>query len=124
MGFFKTQADKLEEGMDQTVKAGKHTFHKAKHAGNVAVDDLRDLLSDLENAISDKDNKDISILRNRVEKRLSEAKNTYLGSQAKIRERVNQALADTDGYVHDKPWESIGAVAGIAFLLGVLVGRS
>lgn len=28
-----------------------------------------------------------------------------------------------DGYVHEKPWRSIGVAAGLAFALGVLMGR-
>ncbi len=28
-----------------------------------------------------------------------------------------------DGYVHENPWRSIGLAAGLAFALGVLMGR-
>lgn len=28
-----------------------------------------------------------------------------------------------DGYVHENPWRSIGVAAGLAFALGVLMGR-
>ncbi len=34
----------------------------------------------------------------------------------------SQAKA-ADGYVHDNPWRAIGVAAGLAFALGVLMGR-
>jgi ElaB/YqjD/DUF883 family membrane-anchored ribosome-binding protein len=30
---------------------------------------------------------------------------------------------EADGYVHENPWRAIGVAAGLAFALGVLMGR-
>ena len=32
-------------------------------------------------------------------------------------------VGEADRYVRDNPWQSIGIAAGVAFVIGVLVGR-
>lgn len=36
---------------------------------------------------------------------------------------AREKLKDADGFVHGNPWRSILATAGLAFALGVLMGR-
>jgi ElaB/YqjD/DUF883 family membrane-anchored ribosome-binding protein len=38
-------------------------------------------------------------------------------------ERATAAARDTDDYVRGRPWQAIGAVAAVAFVVGVLVSR-
>jgi ElaB/YqjD/DUF883 family membrane-anchored ribosome-binding protein len=37
--------------------------------------------------------------------------------------RTREAAQKTNAYVHDNPWPSIGAAAGIGLLVGLLIGR-
>lgn len=37
--------------------------------------------------------------------------------------KTRVAARATDQYVHEHPWKAIGAAAGVAFLLGLLVSR-
>ncbi len=37
--------------------------------------------------------------------------------------RAKDAARDTDRYVRDNPWESVGIAAGVGLLLGLLIGR-
>lgn len=41
----------------------------------------------------------------------------------KMRRRVRRMARDTDSYVRDHSWSMIGAVAGVALLVGLLVRR-
>ena len=38
-------------------------------------------------------------------------------------ERTKEAARATDEYVHEHPWQAVGAAAGIGFLLGMLIAR-
>ena len=39
-------------------------------------------------------------------------------------DRVNEARArEAERYVQDNPWQAVGIAAGVAFLLGYLIGR-
>jgi ElaB/YqjD/DUF883 family membrane-anchored ribosome-binding protein len=37
--------------------------------------------------------------------------------------RAREAAQKTNAYVHENPWPSIGVAAGVAFLVGLLIGR-
>jgi ElaB/YqjD/DUF883 family membrane-anchored ribosome-binding protein len=37
--------------------------------------------------------------------------------------RAREAAQKTNAYVHENPWPSIGAAAGIGLLVGLLIGR-
>jgi len=40
-----------------------------------------------------------------------------------VRARIDSAVSATEDHIHQRPWETVGAVAGIAFLLGIIAGR-
>ncbi len=41
----------------------------------------------------------------------------------KVANRTREVSKDVDGYVRGNPWMSIGAAAGIGFLLGMILRR-
>jgi len=45
-------------------------------------------------------------------------------TQDAVRARANAALADADTYIHDKPWQTIALVGGLALVAGVLLARA
>lgn len=61
-------------------------------------------------------------VRAEVEKRLEAAKQRLHEMEATALERTRAAAQATDEYVHAKPWQSIAIVAGIAAVIGIVLG--
>lgn len=62
-------------------------------------------------------------VRERLGESLGNARAILGDGQDRLVARGKAAAAATDDYVHDNPWRAIGAAAGVAFLLGLLIGR-
>ena len=124
MGALDRTGDKINHAVDQTVKTGRSIAKRAAIASDGTGADIKALLKDLEAALKEGKDDDVGALRARLEGRLADARSAYDDVQWSIREKLSAAASTTDDYVRDKPWETVGAVAGIAFLLGIIVGRS
>lgn len=88
--------------------------------------DMRVVVGDLESmlkATANSADEDIRALSDRLRDRLSIAKARLLDAEHEMLERGRQFARTTDDYVHQHPWSSIGAAAGIGLLLGVVIGR-
>jgi ElaB/YqjD/DUF883 family membrane-anchored ribosome-binding protein len=46
------------------------------------------------------------------------------GASSAVTAKLNDAAGYADEFVHDKPWHTLGAVAGLALLVGFLAGRA
>ena len=62
-------------------------------------------------------------LRERVQERLARVKDQLADAQDSALERARAAGRVADDFVHDRPWQALGAAAGIGLLLGLLIGR-
>lgn len=62
-------------------------------------------------------------VRARLGDRLLTAKDRIADAETAMREQARKVANATDDYVHKNPWQSVGAAAGLAFLLGLLAGR-
>lgn len=90
------------------------------------VTDLREVASDAEellNLTASQAGERIADVRARLGERLTDLKAQLMDLEADMVERGKLVARATDDYVHDNPWKSIGVSAGVAFLLGLLVGR-
>lgn len=65
----------------------------------------------------------VAELRARTEESLNAVKARIGEAQTSVAERSRAAARATDTYVHDNPWQSIGAAAGIGLIIGILLGR-
>ena len=61
--------------------------------------------------------------RMKLEKTLDSARAQVAAGQRALAEKTRAAARATDGYVHDKPLESIAMGASAGLLLGLLVAR-
>jgi ElaB/YqjD/DUF883 family membrane-anchored ribosome-binding protein len=64
-----------------------------------------------------------SEVRERVRLRLLRAKDSLHQLQETAIERAKLAGHQADDYVHEHPWTSIGAAAGVGLVIGLLIGR-
>jgi ElaB/YqjD/DUF883 family membrane-anchored ribosome-binding protein len=88
--------------------------------------DMRVVVGDLESmlkATANSADADVRALSERLRDRLSVAKSRLLDAEHAMLERGRQLARTTDDYVHQHPWSSIGAAAGIGLLLGVVIAR-
>jgi ElaB/YqjD/DUF883 family membrane-anchored ribosome-binding protein len=61
--------------------------------------------------------------RTRAAESLRQARERLQGVEEELVTRARDAARDTDRYVRDNPWQSIGIAAGVGLLLGLLIGR-
>ena len=123
MNAFDKTSDALADVASEGAKTGRRLGRQVASAGDSAGSDIRALLKDLEASLKEGKDDDVGALRARLEARLADARATYDDAQFSIRQKIQAAAETTDGFVRDRPWETIGAAAGIAFLLGIIIGR-
>lgn len=83
------------------------------------VTDVKLLAADIEElvkATAAQSGDKIATARARVQQALAGAKETVVV-------RGSEAARATDRYVHENAWKAVGISAGIALLLGLLIGR-
>lgn len=83
------------------------------------VGDVRILATDVEELVkasAAQSGEKLAQARARIRNALAEAKDTVVVGSA-------EAARITDRYVHENAWKAVGISAGIALLVGLLVGR-
>ena len=65
----------------------------------------------------------VASARKRAEETLRTARDRVGEMEEDLLAQARAKAQAADDYVHENPWASIGVVAGLAFALGVLVGR-
>ena len=62
-------------------------------------------------------------LYNRMAAKLNQTKGKLLELESAAMQRAKQAARATDDYVHDHPWQAVGAGMVVGVLIGVLIAR-
>jgi len=122
MGLFTRST--LDSNINGAAKVGHRAVQGASDAVDTASTQLRGLLDDLDSSIRDAKDIDVDKLRKDLQAKLKTARAQFDGSSSAIAGRLNDAAGYADEFVHDKPWHTLGAVAGLALLVGFLAGRS
>ncbi len=116
--------DALETSWQST---GRHARRIARHSRNAADDiggEMRELLSELEEAITEGTQADAAQLRDQLRKRIEMTRARLDGARETMRMRAAQAVAGANDYVRENPWETVAVVGGLALLTGWLLARS
>ena len=90
------------------------------------VEDLKAVVADAEELLSltaDQAGEGAAKLRSRVQERLHGARERLAAAQESAVERAKAAGQAADHYVHEKPWQAIGAAAAVGMVIGLLIGR-
>lgn len=85
----------------------------------VVLDDAEDLLK----ATAAQTGEKAVEMREKITEHLKRAKFRLQEEQEKMLEKTKQVAGATDDYVHDHPWQAVGAAAGVGLLLGLLIAR-
>ena len=90
------------------------------------VDDFAEMLTEAEDlmkrAASETGDR-AKDLRSQVEAKLLAAKSRLQEMQGDAVDSAKAAARVTDDYVHDNPWQAIGAAAAVGFVIGLLMNR-
>ena len=90
------------------------------------VADLQRVISDAEElmqATAHQTEGKVAELRDRINENLRDARHKLADAEDLIKERTREMARATDDYVHENPWASIGAAAGVGLLVGLLISR-
>ncbi len=90
------------------------------------VDDFAEMLTEAEDlmkrAASETGDR-AKDLRSQVEAKLLAARSRLQEMQGDAVDSAKAAARVTDDYVHDNPWQAIGAAAAVGFIVGLLMNR-
>jgi ElaB/YqjD/DUF883 family membrane-anchored ribosome-binding protein len=90
------------------------------------VDDFAEMLTEAEDlmkrAASETGDR-AKDLRSQVEAKLLAARSRLQEMQGDAVDSAKAAARVTDDYVHDNPWQAIGAAAAVGFVIGLLMNR-
>lgn len=107
------------------INKEKHQRH-LHDAQDALAKEFQALVSDTENLLrhtSDIAGVQMQELRERINGNLNRAKTILKDTEFGLEEQGRVAIAKTEEYVNQNPWQSIGIAAGVGFLLGMLVSR-
>lgn len=95
--------------------------HKDKLSADLrlVIEDAQDVLTVLANQTS----QEAQRLRNRMESRLSQARQDLVRLQQQTMEQLRHSCENTDAFVHQHPWAASGVAASVGLILGMLVAR-
>lgn len=81
----------------------------------VLTKDVQDLLKVTASVVGEK----AAEARVKVEESLKAAQGKLATAQENVKAKGREAVAATDEYVRDNPWNAVGIAAGVGFLLGL-----
>jgi len=80
-------------------------------------------IDDIEATLRDADPSDLDALKARLSEQLTATRRSLRDASDNASVLMRETLVCTEEYIHARPWQAIGLVAGAAFLFGVVVGR-
>ena len=90
------------------------------------VEDFRAVVADAEEllrATANQAGEKVAAARERIQDSLHNAKVKLAQAEDIIVQRSRQAARATDDFVHENPWQAVGAAAGVGLVIGLLIGR-
>ena len=90
------------------------------------VKDFKVLVADAEALLTETANQGgekLADVRARTEESLRVMKERMTKAQGELIDKTKAAAKATDVYIHENPWKAIGTTAGLALLIGWLMGR-
>jgi ElaB/YqjD/DUF883 family membrane-anchored ribosome-binding protein len=90
------------------------------------MQDFRAVVADAEEllkATASQAGEKVAVARERIQDSLHHAKVKLAEAEDVIIQRSKQAARATDDFVHENPWQAVGAAAGVGLVIGLLIGR-
>ena len=85
----------------------------------IVVDDAQDLMRSTKSLAGDS----LSELRSHIQTQAEKAKDDLVRLRGSATVKSKALAHNTNVYVHQNPWKSVGFAAGLGVLMGILLGR-
>jgi ElaB/YqjD/DUF883 family membrane-anchored ribosome-binding protein len=96
---------------------------KVRDAGGQEVRNLLADVQDLVGRVAHVADPEIARLRTRIEGGIATTRKALADGTDQVQRQAKAAIATSDRYVHEQPWQSVGIAAFAGLLVGFLVGR-
>jgi ElaB/YqjD/DUF883 family membrane-anchored ribosome-binding protein len=116
--------DAIGDSWNSTTRRARRMARHGRDAAEDIGSELRSLLSELEDTLAHGTSADAAALRSQISDRLDSARSRLNDTHAVLRQRASDALDGADAYIHEKPWQTIALVGGLALVAGVLLARA
>lgn len=110
----------------ETTPFNNDTTDAAQQVGEIGGQEVRTLLADVQDLVgrvAHVADPEIARLRHRVEVGLAKTRKAVVDGTDQVQRQAKVAMATSDRYVHEQPWQSVGIAAVAGLLVGFLVGR-
>jgi len=90
------------------------------------IADIKILAADVEQLIratADQSTEKVAAAREKAKAALGEVQVRLSAAERVLETKARDAARATDTYVHEHPWGAIGFTAGVALVIGLLIGR-
>ncbi|CAN0627602.1 ElaB protein [Burkholderia multivorans] len=125
MALTDTVEYKLDRGLSEVRRTGRHVARTTRTAATDIHADLRALVDELE-ALLKRDGDgggDTATLQQRVQDRLADARRSLDQASHAATGKVRDSAGRVSQAVRDNPWKTAGVVAGLALVAGALLSR-
>jgi ElaB/YqjD/DUF883 family membrane-anchored ribosome-binding protein len=98
----------------------------AQHNPSSLSREFRNVLSDIESllkATTSVTGEELVHAKAKLNARIEEAKKTFSQTSDNIIHQAKETAATTNKYVHENPWQAVGAGATLGLLVGLLLAR-
>jgi len=99
------------------------TAHRVRENGGQEVRTLLADVQDLVGRVAHVADPEIARLRVRIESGLATTRKVLVDGTDQVQRQAKAAMATSDRYVHEQPWQSVGIAAGVGLLVGFLIAR-
>ncbi len=114
------------DGPADPFRSGSDMNESARNITSVASAEIKSLIADVEDLvarIADLKDADVARVRGRVLRAVAGAKESLTGRADSLRRQAQRAATTADDYVHDSPWQAVGAAAFVGVVVGILAAR-
>ncbi len=123
MALTDTGEYKLDRGLSEVRRTGRHVARTTRTAANDIHADLRALVDELEALLKQDGGGDTATLQQRVQDRLADARRSLDHASHAATGTLRDSAGRVSQVVRDNPWKTAGVVAGLALVAGALLSR-
>ena len=113
----------LGDSLNLTSRRARRIAKTSRHAASDIGSDVRALLGELEDALSEGTHADVDVLRAKLRRSLDSARNRFGETRDDVRQRAQAAWTDANVYVRERPLQTLAIAAGVALVFGFFATR-